>query len=248
MPTAGPPDGFAEFVASATDGTAGKERVRRHRRRMAVVASAALVGLVVGLPMLAAKRDSQRTDTPVAKADGVLRTAGCGVVSYPPGPSVNGEAAGNKQEIDALVARIEPYVVAHFRDIYTGLELDNDHDLVRVYRLPSAEFDNWIRAEFADACVEVATARHSLDGTAELSQRIDDDSRYWSDRGIEIYLTHVALDGTVVVGVRAGDVRKAQRELPARYGNAIPIAVEVGDQPVALETCTPVDQSTRCMP
>lgn len=234
MPAARPPDEFAELVPSGGDVTPGNERVRRHGRRTTVVASAALVGLVVAVPMLAARRNSQRADPPSAKVDVVLRTAGCGVVSYPPGPSVNGEAAGNKQEIDALVARIEPYAPAHFPDIYTGLELDNDHDLVRVYRLPSAEFDNWIRAGFADVCVEVATARHSLIGTAELQDRIMDDFQHWSDRGIEIYMTDVALDGTVVVGVRAGDVEKAQRELPAHYGNAIPIEVEVGDQPVAL--------------
>jgi hypothetical protein len=105
--------------------------------------------------------------------DAVVRTAGCATATSPPVMTIDGTPQpANQEELDALAGLVQPYAEAHFADVYTGLEIRSEVDRIRVYRMPSADFDAWITRAFARDCVEVVGAAHSAKELNALADRI----------------------------------------------------------------------------
>jgi hypothetical protein len=165
---------------------------------------------------------------------GVLQTAGCGLHTTAPAMMADGTPQpANQNALDEIANRVQPYGVEHFAGVYAGVEIRSASNRIRVYRVPSADFDAWILREFTPVCVEVADARHSRQDLFALKQRIVDDVDYWTARGIPINTIGVPADGSGVQ-VTTTDIAKASQELPARYGADAPITITYGDRPQDL--------------
>jgi hypothetical protein len=161
---------------------------------------------------------------PAAQID--FRTAGCAAVH--PSPATTGSAGpAGPSRIDELVNRFLSQAQLRFPDVYTGLEILADRSGIRVYRLPSALFDGWVVGEFANNCVEVARARHSVAGTAQLRARIVADLDYWDARHIFIAIASVQPDGSIGLGLNAypHGLSRAGRDIVRHYHSDIPIDV-----------------------
>jgi len=166
--------------------------------------------------------------------DGLVRTAGCGPHTTAPAMTVGGTPQPeNQNALDEIADRVQTYSVGHFSGVYTSVEIRNETNRVRVYRVPSAEFDTWILKEFAAVCVEVVDSSHSRQELDALQQRIVVDIDYWKGRGIPINIVSMAPDGSGVQ-VTTTNVAKASEELPARYGAAAPITITYGEPAVGL--------------
>jgi hypothetical protein len=161
-------------------------------------------------------KQSQRSDPP-------LRTEGCAASASAPASA----AAVNHTELNLVAERIQPHAQDAFADVFAGVEVTPDSDRVRVYRKPSAPFDDWIRKAFAPDCIEVLDAAHSAKELNALVDRINEDMRYWADQGIEITELGAKLDGSgLIVGVDPEDVDKAKQLMPARYGTDVALLIE----------------------
>jgi hypothetical protein len=159
----------------------------------------------------------------------VVRTAGCGLPTTAPAMTVDGTPQpANQGALDEIADRVQAYSAGHFSGVYTGVEIRSKTNRIRVYRVPSADFDAWILKEFANVCVEVANSTHSRQELTALQQRIADDVDYWKGRGIPINTISAATDGSGVE-VTTTNVAEASKELPARYGADAPITIKYGE-------------------
>lgn len=153
------------------------------------------------------------------------RSDGCGARRAPEQVrSVTGELLVTPADLAAVLARVESAGRAEFPDSFAGLEVDQAEVLGIVHRVPSADFDAFLRAEGAGVCLVVRDARHDLRTLLSLQERIVADLGYWRDAGIEIGVVSSRHDGSgVEVGTR--QVAQAQERLPQRYGPDVPIFV-----------------------
>jgi hypothetical protein len=166
--------------------------------------------------------------------DGLVRTAGCGLPTTAPAMTVDGTPQpANQGALDEIADRIQAGSAGRFSGIYTGVEIRSQSSRVRVYRVPSPDFDAWILKDFAAVCVELADSSHSRQELTALQQRIAADVEYWKAQGIAINSIAVATDGSGVQ-VTTTDVAKASAELPARYGANAPITITYGEAAVNL--------------
>ena len=153
------------------------------------------------------------------------RTEGCGRHRVPErAESVTGAMLVTPAGLADVLARVESVGRADFPGSFAGLEVDQREVLGIVYRVPSADFDAFLRAEGAEVCLEVRDARHDLRTLLMLQERIVADLAHWRAAGIEIGTVGCRHDGTgVEVGTR--QVAAAEDQLPRRYGPEAPILV-----------------------
>jgi len=140
---------------------------------------------------------------------------------------------GESEEMSSALARIQQAGESTFREVFAGIEVVPEKGLAIVYRIPSAEFDAFIQEAAGGQSILVRDAEHSNAELTVLQNRISDDSDFWRERGIAINMIATNHTGSGVV-VGTSDVEKAQVELPAHYGPAIPIQIERMGQAVPL--------------
>jgi hypothetical protein len=153
------------------------------------------------------------------------RTGGCGVRRAPEQvQSVTGGLLVTPADLAAVLARVESAGRADFPDSFAGLEVDQAEVLGIVYRVPSADFDAFLRAEGAAVCLVVRDARHDLRTLLTVQERIVADLGHWRDAGIEIGVVSCRHDGSGVE-VSTRQVAEAEDQLPRRYGPEVPVFV-----------------------
>jgi hypothetical protein len=158
-------------------------------------------------------------------------TAGCEFRREPLTTTVAGTTMPiTPPELDAAMARIDRGGRDRYATSYAGLEVDQQQVRAIVYRVPSAEFDDFIRASAEDTCVLVRDATHGLAELTAWHDRIVRDLSTWADRGVRISTVGARHDGA---GVEVGtqDVERARVELPLVYGRQAPL-VFVQEGPV----------------
>jgi hypothetical protein len=180
-------------------------------------------GLLLLAAMLVTSACGEPPQVPPVGLTGGWETAGCSFTRPPVTMTVGGRTLpATPPSLDAAMARIERGGRDDYPDSYAGLEVDQQRVRAVVYRVPSADFDNFIRLSAEDTCVVV---RDSLHGLRELNQwhdRVVADLDMWAARGIRIVTVGARHDGFgVEVGTR--DVERARAELPARYGEQAPL-------------------------
>ena len=176
-----------------------------------------------------------------AAPTGEWSTAGC---ELPRAPQVTTVGSGTMPvtppALEAAMARIDDGGRADFPHSYAGLEVDQHAVLAIVYRVPSLEFDDFVRHSAEDTCVVVRDAAHSMAELTDWQELITADLGMWAERGIRISSIGARHDG---VGVEIGtqDVERAGRELPAHYGRTAPLVlVEQGPVVPLPMTATPM--------
>jgi hypothetical protein len=128
---------------------------------------------------------------------------------------------------DAM-ARIEQGGRTRFPRSWAGLEVDQHAVRAIVYRVPSEEFDTFVRTSAEDACVVVRDAAHSAAELSAWQDRVVADLGRWQTEGVRISTVGARHDGA---GVEIGtqDFAPARQKLTAHYGAAAPlIFVEQG--------------------
>ncbi|GAA1825227.1 hypothetical protein HC028_24555 [Planosporangium flavigriseum] len=210
-------------------------RVRRYRQRMAVATGAAVIGvaLAAGLPARLAVPRHPTAAGPVVTSpspadDGVVRTAGCTGRTSPPANSIAGTPQPANQEfLSVLAGRIRTYAEAHFADLFTDVGMRQETNRIRVYRKPSAAFDNWIRHDFATECVEMVDAPYSAPELQAFLGQVEADRAYWKAHGIQFNRVSVDDSGTVTIGVEQARLEQARREIPSHYN--FPVVIDEAD-------------------
>lgn len=130
--------------------------------------------------------------------------------------------------LEAVMARIDAGGRAAHAASYAGLEVDQQRVRAIVYRVPSAEFDDFIRLSADNTCVVIRDAAHSLAELTDWHDRIVADLGAWRASGVRISSVVARHDG-VGLEVGTGDVDLARIELPLRYGSSAPLVfVEQG--------------------
>ena len=150
-------------------------------------------------------------------------TAGCAVPRTPAHMTVGGVAVPvTPAKLETVINRIDAAGKGRFAGTFAGVEVDPERVRAIVYRVPSAAFDDFVRAAAEDACVVVRDADHSTKDLAVWHDRLLADLPYWTHRGVQIVTFGARHDGKgVEIGVR--DVEAARRELLARYGDEAPL-------------------------
>ena len=165
-------------------------------------------------------------------------TAGCEFHREPLTTTLGGNTMpATPPALDAAMARIDRGGRADHPDSYAGLEVDQQRVLAIVYRVPSAEFDDFVRLSAEDSCVVVRDAAHGLTELTAWHDRIVADLPVWADRRVRINTVGARHDGA---GVEVGtqDVSRTREALVAAYGPAAPLVfVEEGPiRPLASPT------------
>ena len=150
-------------------------------------------------------------------------TAGCEFARTPQTVTMGGTTIPvTPPELDAAMARIDHGGRTDHPHSYAGLEVDQHQVNATVYRVPSAAFDDFIRAAAENTCVTVRDAAHSLTELTTWQDRLTADLPSWTARGVRIFTVGARHDGTgVEVGVQ--DVAQAKDQLHARYGRSAPL-------------------------
>ncbi|MEU7903030.1 hypothetical protein [Actinoplanes sp. NPDC049118] len=177
-------------------------------------------------------------DLPLPGLTGGWTTAGCEFTRAAETVNVGGRILpATPAPLAAAIARIDTGGRADHAASYAGLEVDQQHVRVIVYRVPSAEFDDFIRFSAENMCIVVRDALHSLADLTGWQDRIVADLAAWGAEGVHISSVVARYDGAgVEVGTR--DVDLARIELPRRYGRNAPLVfVEQGPVvPMAVPT------------
>ncbi|WP_433298343.1 hypothetical protein ACQP2F_43195 [Actinoplanes sp. CA-030573] len=180
--------------------------------------------------------DAEDVDSPAVA--GGWSTAGCAVPRIPEHVTVGGARVPvTPPKLDAVMSRIDQAGRAEFRDSFAGLEVDQEHVLAIVYRVPSTPFDDFIRKTAEDMCVQVRDAVHSTAELAVWHDRVLADLPYWNHEGVGIVSVGARHDGSgIEIGVR--DVGRARPALVARYGARAPLIIVSADpvRPLPAET------------
>jgi hypothetical protein len=185
--------------------------------------------LVIGALVLVLAGCARPSTSPAG--EGPVQTAGCATATSPPAMTIDGTPQpANQEALDALAGRIEQVAKTRFAAVYTGLELRSEQNRLRVYRVPSGDFDRWLTGTFADDCVEVVDAAHSAQELNALADRITGDDAYWTSQHIPIGTVSPRVDGSGV-DVTTTEVARASSALVQRYGTTVPIKVEYGEPP-----------------
>jgi hypothetical protein len=153
------------------------------------------------------------------------------MATSPPAMSIDGTPQpANQEALDNVAGRVQSVAQTRYADVYTGLELRSEQNRLRVYRVPSTDFDAWLVTAFKADCIEVVDAAHSAQELNALVDRISDDQAYWQAQHITISTVSPRVDGSGV-DVTATDVARASPALVQRYGTAVPITVVYGEPP-----------------
>ena len=163
-------------------------------------------------------------------------TAGCELAREPENVVVGDlTLPATPAELDAAIARIDHGGRGDFADSYAGLEVDQQRVRAVVYRVPSEDFDDFIRRSAENACIVVRDAPYSNTGLAVWHDRVLADLPFWTNRGIRIVTIGARHDGAgVEIGTR--DIDRARLELPARYGSRAPLVFVQQAQVYPLST------------
>ena len=156
-------------------------------------------------------------------------TPGCELARQPESITVGGlTMPTTPAALDAAIARIDQGGRKDFKQSYAGVEVDQRHVRAFVYRVPSADFDAFIRTAAETTCIHVRDAPHSAADLAVWHDRVVADLSFWTARGIRIVTIGARHDGS---GVEVGtqDPERARLELPAHYGRRAPLVIV--DQP-----------------
>ena len=138
---------------------------------------------------------------------------------------------GEAEEMSNALSRIHQAGESTFQDVFAGVEVIPEKGYAIVYRVPSPEFDAFIREAAGAQCVLVRDAAFANARLRTLQDRITRDTAFWRQRGITINTTGTNHDGSgVVVGTL--DVAKARAELPKHYGTEIPIIITEEAAPI----------------
>jgi hypothetical protein len=168
-------------------------------------------------------------EVPEPGLTGGWTTAGCEFTRHPETVTVGGRILpATPAALEAAMARIDAGGRAEHAASYAGLEVDQQRVRAIVYRVPVAEFDDFIRLSAENACVVVRDAAHSLAELTGWHDRIVADLDAWRAHGVRISSVVARHDG---VGVEVGtrDVEVAREEMPRRYGHTAPLVfVEQG--------------------
>ena len=156
-------------------------------------------------------------------------TAGCEFSRRPETVRVGGRTLpATPAALEAAMARIDAAGRAGHAGSYAGIEVDQPRVRAIVYRVPSAEFDDFIRLSAENTCIVVRDAAHSLAELAGWHDRIVADLGAWQAGGIRIASVVARHDGAGVE-IGTGDVGLARSEMPMRYGSSAPLVfVEQG--------------------
>jgi hypothetical protein len=177
-------------------------------------------------------------EPPVPGLVGGWTTAGCEFSRAPETVNVGGRVLpATPAPLEAAIARIDAGGRAEHAASYAGLEVDQQRVRAIVYRVPSAEFDDFIRFNAENTCIVVRDAGHGLTELTALHDRIVADLAAWEAEGVRISTVVARHDGSAVeIGTR--DVDLARIELPRRYGHTAPLTfVEQGQVvPMAAPT------------
>jgi hypothetical protein len=166
---------------------------------------------------------ADRTPSDAAGFSGGWSTAGCEFARAPEHVTDGGVVMPTTPaDLRVVMERIEQTGRADFADSYAGLEVDQERVRALVYRVPSASFDEFVRQTAGHSCVVVRDAAHSATDLAVWHDRLLADLAFWASQGIRIATIGARHDGT---GVEIGtpDVDRAERELPAHYGERAPL-------------------------
>lgn len=168
-------------------------------------------------------------DLESAGLTGGWATAGCALSRTPQAVTVGGTTMlVTPPALAAAMARIEAGGRADFAASYAGLEVDQQRVQAIVYRVPSVEFDDFVRHAAEDACVIVRDAAFGLADLTAWQERIVADLDRWRARGLPVTSVGARHDGA---GVEIGtaDVARARREMLSEYGERAPLVfVEQG--------------------
>ncbi|MET8149317.1 hypothetical protein ACIBSW_04690 [Actinoplanes sp. NPDC049668] len=168
-------------------------------------------------------------EPPLPGLTGGWTTAGCEFSRAAETVSIGGRILpATPAPLAAAIARIDAGGRADHAASYAGLEVDQQRVRAIVYRVPSAEFDDFIRFSAENTCIVVRDAVHSLTELTAWHDRIVADLAAWAAAGVPISSVVARHDGTGVE-VGTGEVDLARIELPRGYGRAAPlIFVEQG--------------------
>ena len=168
-------------------------------------------------------------EVPPVGLTGGWETAGCELNRLPATTTVAGHTMpATPPSLEAAMARIDTGGRADYADSYAGIEVDQQRVRAVVYRVPSAEFDDFIRLSAQDSCIAVRDSLHGLNELTRWHDRVAADLDMWAEKGIRIVTVGARHDGFgVEVGTR--DLDRARVEIPRRYGKTAPlIFVEQG--------------------
>ncbi|MBV1850224.1 hypothetical protein [Catellatospora tritici] len=196
--------------------------VRSHLRVAAP--GLALIALLAGCA--GQEKDAQEAAAPPKFPS--AQTAGCDAVRPVPSPI---ETAGSimystPAELDNVLGVVQREAEGgRFADVFGGVEVVPEKGEAIIYRVPSADFDAYVRSVAGQECIHLRDAAFSQAALLKLTNRISDDNKYWRGQGIEINMTGPLPDSSgVQVGVTKVDP-KIQQKLVERYGAQIPITV-----------------------
>jgi hypothetical protein len=150
-------------------------------------------------------------------------TPGCELARMPQQSTVGGVTMPTTPpSLAAAMERIDRGGRTDFAHSFAGLEVDQQRVRAVVYRVPSAEFDDFIRRSAGTTCVVVRDAAHAAADLAAWHDRVLADLPYWSHRGVRIVSVGARHDGSGVE-IGAVDVERARPELQERYGTGAPL-------------------------
>jgi len=150
-------------------------------------------------------------------------TAGCEFPRRPETVQVGGRVLpATPAALEAVMARIEAAGRAGHAGSYAGIEVDQQRVRAIVHRVPSAEFDDFIRLSAENTCIVVRDAAHSLAELTGWHDRIVADLGAWQAGGIRIASVVARHDGAGVE-IGTGDVDLARSEMLMRYGSSAPL-------------------------
>lgn len=159
-----------------------------------------------------------------SRPTGGWRTVGCEFSR----PAQHTTTAGGRRmlvtppPLAAAMERIDRAGRERFADSFAGIEVDQVKVQAVVYRVPSGDFDDFIRASAESVCVVVRDAAHPVSELTAWHDRLVSDLSYWSAQGLEITTVGGRHDGAgVEVGTR--DLESTRRALFARYGEHAPL-------------------------
>ena len=168
-------------------------------------------------------------------------TAGCEFSRAPETLTVGGRTMPTTPRgLEEAIGRIDEGGRSVHPASYAGIEVDQQRVRAVVYRVPSAPFDDFIRAAARDTCVFVRDAEHGLAELTTWHDRVRADLAAWQARGVFIATIAARHDGA---GVEIGtpDIDRARAELPRHYGRGAPlILVEQGPVVPLGDTGVPV--------
>jgi hypothetical protein len=182
-----------------------------------------LAGLLLFAAVLVTSACAEPPEVPPVGLTGGWETAGCEFSRPPVTTTVGGRTVpATPPALDAAMGRIDRGGREDFPDSYAGLEVDQQRVRAVVYRVPSEEFDDFVRLAAEDTCIVVRDSLHGLRELAQWHDRVVADLDMWAAKGIRIVTVVARHDGFgVEVGTR--DVDRARAELPLRYGERAPL-------------------------